>query len=199
LSAIKRFFLRAKPWHLFCLLFVLPSAAELVISMNFYAAVDMGMDETQFDSGRLTLYLGLTVFFSTLCFVTWLWSMGSFLSSIVPPELKMDGRFFIFALIYQPLFVLALIVVPSLHQEHSIYLIPFQMVALYCGLYQPYFVVKNLLMAEKGKAPSVSDYVAPYLQIVIFFIGIWIIQPRINTLYRKNVLAETFAQANSTF
>jgi hypothetical protein len=197
-SSLKRFFLRAKPWQLFCLLFVLPSAVELVISMNLTAALNLGMDETQFDYGGWTLFMGLTVFLFALCFVAWLWSMGTFLSSVVPQELKMDGRFFIFALIYQPLFALAFILVPGLHKETFIFLIPFQIVALYCGVYQLYFVGKNLLMAERGKAPSVSDYVGPFLQIVFFPIGIWSIQARINSLYRKSILAERSAEADAT-
>ncbi len=199
MSAIKRFFLRAKSWQVFCLLFVLPTVVNLVISVNLWDAEHQAAQDTPPDTAMLTLLTGLAGFFFVACIATWLWSMGSFLSSIVPQELKMDGRFFIFALIYQPLFVLALVVVPGLHEENSIFVIPFQLVAVYCGVYQPYFVVKNFLMSEKGRAPSVSDYVGPYLQIVLFPIGVWFIQPRINSLYRKTLLAEKFAQANATF
>jgi hypothetical protein len=54
-----------------------------------------------------------------------------------------------------------------------------------CNFYVLYFVSKSLVLAERSKPASFYDYAVPFLMILFFPIGIWMIQPRVNRLYES--------------
>ncbi len=49
--------------------------------------------------------------------------------------------------------------------------------------YSLYFVAKNLAMAEKQEKVAFYDYAGPFFLLWFFFIGVWVIQPRINKMF----------------
>ena len=122
-----------------------------------------------------------------LLFLLWLWSMGSFLNSIVHPALKLNTAFFRLTLIYPPLYVLGFMT--SFQKQLPLLLvvvIPLHLVAMFCMFYNLYFVSKSLVLAETGKSPSFYDYAGPFFLVWFFPIGVWVVQPRINRLFAEN-------------
>lgn len=145
------------------------------------------------DFVKIALPLGFVMVLNVLCFLGWLWSMGTFLSSILPPMLRMKMGFFRFALIYSALYLPVLIVVYQsllLNPEPLAIIFPLHVFATFCVFYLLYFVSKNLLLAETGKPVSFHQYAGPFFLIWFFPVGVWITQPRINRLYAERRNAE---------
>jgi hypothetical protein len=78
-----------------------------------------------------------------------------------------------------------------------VFLLPFHLFAMYCILYPLYFISKNLVMAELGKPVTFSGYATAFFLIWFFPIGIWFIQPRINSLYKKSLISERSSEASA--
>ena len=133
---------------------------------------------------RAGLYLGAVLLPFVVCFMGWLWSLGSFLSSIAEPSLRLNLHFFRFAILFSSLYLLtALPFFLSSNPTIEAIILPMHFLALVCLLYAFYFVSKSLVVAETGEAVTFNDYAISLLLFLCSFIGIWLIQPRINRLY----------------
>jgi hypothetical protein len=193
MSAITGILLRAKHWHLFCLLAVFPVVVPMAVIFPF---LNLGVSSDSVWKVNLMFLLSMMPFI--LCFLGWLWSMGTFLNSIVPQALKMNTRFFLFALIFPPIYVSLFMVFVFLKPVVFVFLLPFHFLAMFCLLYELYFIAKNLVTAETGSAASFSDYVGSLFMIWLYPIGVWFIQPRINRLYARNLSSERSTGANAS-
>jgi hypothetical protein len=144
------------------------------------------------------LFLG-SMLFHILCVVFWLGAMGSFLNSIVKPELQMDERFFRFSLvypvIYMPIFF-PLLLSDILLSKNFIW--PLHLACMACLFYLLYFVSRCFGLVEKEKPVSFYDYAGPFFLLWFFPLGIWIIQPKVNRLYaERNIAASLAAQSTA--
>jgi hypothetical protein len=187
MNAIASLFLRAKHWQIFLLfgIFYVGGGAIMIFTVMATQSPD--------DFVKIALPLGFVMVLNVLCFLGWLWSMGTFLSSILPPMLRMKMGFFRFALIYSALYLPVLIVVYQsllLNPEPLAIIFPLHVFATFCVFYLLYFVSKNLLLAETGKPVSFHQYAGPFFLIWFFPVGVWITQPRINRLYAERRNAE---------
>jgi hypothetical protein len=191
-KAISNFFLRAKHWQIFLLLFAAPTVAEFsavgVISATIRSWYDFGPGGFFF-LGVMALYL--------LCFLAWFGSMGLFFRSIVKPELRMDTQFFRFALVYPVVYVpiFLFLVIPDTRVPVWI-ILPLHLACMVCLFYLLYFVSKNLVLAETGKQVSFYEYASPFFLLWFFPIGVWIVQPKVNRLYAEKSSTDALA-ANS--
>ena len=48
--------------------------------------------------------------------------------------------------------------------------------------YSVYFVSKTIVTVEKSKPVEFNDYIGTIILTVLFFVGVWIIQPKVNKL-----------------
>jgi hypothetical protein len=183
-----RFFLRVKHWHIFLLLFVVPTIAEIGAIGALPTRVQSWHD---FGSAGF-FYLGTMVIY-LLCFLAWFGSMGLFLDSIVKPELRMKTRFFWFALVYpvvyMPIFFSFVFSDPRLPVS---VILPLHITCMVCLFYCLYFVSKSLVLVETGKPVSFYEYSGPFFLLWFYPIGAWIIQPKINQLYAKRSSTDAF-------
>jgi len=182
-------FLRAKHWQIFLLLFAIPTIAEFsaigVIPARIRSWHDLGAGGFFF-LGVMVLYL--------LCFLARYGSMGFFFRSIVKPELRMETRFFRFALIYPVVYVpvFSLLVIPDTGVPVWV-ILPLHLVCMVCLFYLLYFVSKNLVLAETGKQVSFYEYAGPFFLLWFFHIGVWIVQPKVNQLYEEKSKTQALA------
>lgn len=192
MSVTASFFLRAKHWQVFILVFGTYFVGQMVLVGSILAS---SPSHGVFAEGGLLG--GLVMTLSTLGIFVWFWSLGSFFSSIVQPELKMKSGFFRVALIY-PLFYIVFFV--ATFQESSPrwlgLILPLHLFAMVCMFYLLYFVAKNLVLAETSKPATFYDYAGPFFLLWFFPIGIWIVQPRVNRLYSDRKNAELPVTAN---
>ena len=185
MNVVSTFFLRAKHWQIFLILFVATFVGGGVLLASFP------------QSPTFDLLNGIVTAIFLLFFYTWLWSMGSFLNSIAPPKLTPNKNFFAFSLAYPVLYIVVFFLLirqatsrPSA-SPFLILILPFHLLAMFCLLYQLYFVSKSLVLAETGKAASFYDYAGPFFLIWFFPVGVWFTQPRINRLFAEKPKASS--------
>jgi hypothetical protein len=95
MSAIRTFFVRAHHWQVFALLIGLSCIAEGGVMWTYPRSVSLIPAE-----------------FCWICFVVWFWSLGSFLCSVVQPNLRLSLPFFRFALVYPLVYMGVFQVIP---------------------------------------------------------------------------------------
>ena len=186
MNLVTRFFLRAKHWQIFLLIFGLYCAGQILAMKSIVAARPSG----RVGGFGILFWILMTLF--GFCFLTWFWAMGSFLGSIVRPELKLKLGFFRFALIYSVSYAFFFFKFVLSTQPVQLFLIvPLHLLAMFCLFYMLYFDSKSLALVEKEKPVSFYDYAGPFFLLWFFPIGVWIIQPKINRLYavKGHVLA----------
>ena len=114
--------------------------------------------------------------------------MGSFLSSISESSLKLNIHIFRFAIIFPTLY---LFMAPPFFLSSSSPVLEsielsLHLLALCCLLYVFYSVSRSFVTVEKGDAVTLNDYALTLLVLFFSFVGIWLIQPRINRLYARS-------------
>lgn len=195
MNAIASFPLRAKHWQISLLLFGIYFVAQAAFLSSFIMAPRP--EENFGEAGVLFVFEGMVVLYM-FCFLGWLWSMGSFLDSIVRPALRMKMRLFRFALIYLALYGTVLVaLLESINPSAFAVIAPLHLLATFCVFYLLYFASKILVLAETHKPASFYDYSGSFFLIWFFPIGLWFIQPRINRLYAKKRHSESLIEAGS--
>ena len=122
-----------------------------------------------------------------LFFAGWLWSIGTFLSSIAEPALRLNIHFFRFAIIFAGAYLpLTLRFHLSPKPLIGVLMLPLLLFAFFCWIYTYYFVSKSLVAVEKNRAVTRKDYGLTMFMLWFGFFGVWEIQPRINRLYAAN-------------
>lgn len=180
---MRRFFLEAKAWYLFVLI-----VGGMVSSQGLF------MIHVEFETGPPTAPWEAIppMFVWTGCLLAWLWALGTGLNEKVPRPLRMGTGFFKFALAYAFLYMLAFGVVliwiaggGSGGPKSAVALLLFHLFAMFCMFYVLYFVAKNLTTAERQQKVTFYDYSGPFFLLWFFPLGIWVIQPRVNRMFRE--------------
>ena len=63
-------------------------------------------------------------------------------------------------------------------------ILPLQLFAFFCLFYGPYFVAKNLVMAERKQEVILPDFARLFFLLLFYPIGVWSIQPRVNKMFQ---------------
>ena len=166
-----RFFLKAKHWQLFILLFG-PMFFARALRFNFI------MNGKQASPILVLLPAALI----GALFFGWLWSVSAACSRELPKELVSSPRPMQVGLVYA-LFYLAIsgfffgsgASLPG-------YIIIMHMMAMVAMFYALGFTAKQLAKLELKKAVSFYEYSGPFFLFWFFPVGIWFIQPKVNKL-----------------
>lgn len=180
MKGITNFFLRAKHWQIFILVFGTYFVGQMAIVNSLLAT---GPLENPL---RVGLFSEAVMAPFVVCMMGWLWSTGSFLTLIVKSTLKLDIRFFRFALIYATLYLLtALPFFLSRNPVVECVILPMHLLAVFSLFYVLNFVSRSLVLAEKGSIATFRDYALSQLLFWVSPVGVWLIQPRINRFYEE--------------
>jgi hypothetical protein len=163
------FIVRAKNWQVFLFVCVPHFAGQL------FMLIVTPRSESQVALGVLN---AVALIFTAGYFV-WFWIIGSFLTSLVKPSLKMSSRVFRFALIFPPLYWLLAVGIPQMTMLTTLI---GGFCAVCCFGYVLYFVSKNLVLVEKGARASFLECAEPFGLLLFFPLGIWILQSRVNRI-----------------
>jgi hypothetical protein len=193
MKAIESFFLRARHWQLFLLLFCTQLLGpKLLTIVRTFVAPGPGLDAAGL-VGRILAAFGI------VCWVAWIGSIGTFFNRLNQPSKRGPARFFQFTLAYTALYMVALDVflsnaspLISASGAHPIgtfatlnFYFTLPLVAILCAFYAFYFAAKSLVMAQSPGPVGFRDYAGPMLMIWFFPAGLWFIQPGINRLYAQ--------------
>ena len=174
MNVIPIFFLRAKAWQLFLLGTVL---------MLVYALIPLP------DNGSLAGELLTGVVIALFCsfYLTWLWSVGEFLNSLLVRSLQFDKKYFRFALIYTFVHLLVSPFLFAFQNRTLDFLLLFSVVGLaICFVYAMRSVAKAMVAVNTGIPAVYNEYIGISFAIGFWIIGVWGLQPRINRLYADN-------------
>ena len=190
--------LKAKHWHLFILTFGIPMIFQIAIMVFILANIGRGNNPDplvmfgyfKFFPIIIILYMG-TQF-------SWLWSVAIGLQSKVPEKMKMKVKkfkiFFFIPVVYLvSICILISIAIDGLMksgQEPNFALIislvaviiPLHLFSIFCIFYSLYFVAKTFKTVELQREVNFSDFAGEFFMIWFYPIGVWIIQPKINTM-----------------
>lgn len=184
MRSISEVILRARHWQLFLLFMSLSCAAAAVILITILSAPEEALKRTFPFFAIMELFAG--------SFSLWLWFLGAFLNSIIPPHLRMKRTFFRVSVLFLPLYVPVFgVFFQSTNQVRNVTLVlisfavifPLHLFGMFCQIYNLYFVSKSMALAESLRPASFGDYVGYFFGLWLFPIGVWIIQPRVNRLY----------------
>jgi hypothetical protein len=178
-ETITGFFLRAKHWQIFALVWGTYIAGQI-------ASIEL------LSTGGLLLSvktaLLTAVFFapSLLISCLWFWSLGSFLIPVSESKASRDIRFFRFSLIFS---ALTLVTVSPFLVSRNLFLqllvVPLHLFGMFCLLHALYSVSKSLLVAEKRQVATFGDCAPTFVLLIASIVGVWFIQPRVNRLYAQ--------------
>lgn len=62
-------------------------------------------------------------------------------------------------------------------------ILPLHLLAMFCMFYTQYFIAKALKTNELKRNTSFKEFIGEFLLLWIYFVGVWILQPRVNALY----------------
>jgi hypothetical protein len=195
------FFLRAKHWQLFLLLFALPFVFQFVMFGSIFANIDEGSEPDPTVLFSFFQFFPLIILVPTLVVAGWQWSIVVGLNSKLPEGATVKlGRFkffIIFPLIYILFLCLGMIMLFDGMMEGGMteapeetllsgmlisfaLVIPFHLLSMVCLILAMGSVAKTIKSIEMGKEATVSDYIGEFILVWFNFVGVWILQPKIN-------------------
>lgn len=193
-------FLRAKHWKLFLFIFVLPFVSAItmvIVQIIIFNAAFRSHQEPDVSSVIPVMLIALPLSLAgAFVQLRWFWAVATGLQSYMHPDMrklhvKRFKFFFFFPLIYILLIstVLPLVINFSKGDPSFGVLAPLILLmvlghffAMFCLIYNLYFVAKTIRSAEMQREAHFSDYIGEFFLIWILPIGIWFIQPRINAI-----------------
>jgi hypothetical protein len=182
-----------KAWQLFAII-MLPFVFQILsfgaIGASLLSEDTRAQDEDLFYG---IIFMGLTVI-ATFLSVFFLWGWIYTVSTNLHPKLPQDHKLnlvrfkaaFLFPLIYIVVFMtLGIAAIGGSTDMFLGFLIifPIHTLAMGCGFYTIYFTARSLKSVELQRRASVNDYLGDFFLIWFYFIGVWVIQPRVNSIF----------------
>jgi hypothetical protein len=184
-----RFFFRVKHWLLFLFMFIVPVLFQAIVMGDLFAQMTTkGNNPFVFKSDH-AIYFGAIIFLYAVIQFGWYWSMAFGLQRFIPKELRLNLNKFSVAF-YLPIFYFIYFIGYFLStfppNQDDIYwligMIPFNFIAMGCIFYCMYFIAKALKTAELQRKVSFPEYIGEFAMIWFHWIGVWIIQPKLNNM-----------------
>lgn len=195
-------FLRAKHWQIFLVTFGLPFLFQIIMVSTIFSNI---IGNRKPDP---TIIFGYFKFFPIIMLLFmgglfgWFWSVAIGLQKFIPENIPMKvNRFKIFFFI--PLiYIVCLMAFMGMAFNSNIWqgngqppfwffgvfavIFPVHLFSMFCIFYCLYFVAKTIKTAELQREVSFSDFLGEFFLAWFHFIGIWILQPRINKLIQDH-------------
>lgn len=191
-----KLFLKLKHWQLFILQFALPVFLQLM-SLPFFLIYGFRAFLVVFPLSMILYLFGHH---------GWMWSVTNHYYSRLPAGVKMNIKLFRFFLIFASVYIMifsglvgSFMVssfsgfpydMPAQDPPVTLFvtmaaLMPFHFFAMFCIFYSIYFTAKVYRSAELQREALLSEYIVEFILIWFYYIGVWIIQPKINEQFKK--------------
>jgi MFS family permease len=177
-----------KHWQLFLIIVGIPLLVMLLEGFTY--------QETEGEAFTISAVLRLAMVIPFLTFYFWLWSCGYLLNEKIKDSLNTHSSYFSLAVGTSAFATFFLTVYGALlgnrGQEYAEFntmtYIGFGLVvfiALFTFLMAASFLAKTLVRAEREAHVKSADYYSEFIMILVFPIGIWMLQPRIQKAYHR--------------
>lgn len=184
-----KIFLTLKHWQLFGISFGLPIIFQIIALISIFAS----HDPANFFYISYLFPLLTLVFMGT--YFGWFYAVGTNLHQKLPSSVKMNltlfKSFLIFPVVYIGFICFFIFNMSQSVEPNSMILFmifPLHLFSMFCVFYCIYFVAKVIKTVESQEKVSFGDCLGDFFLIWFFFIGIWVIQPRINALSQNDNL-----------
>ena len=200
-----KFVLRLKHWQLFLLTFAIPFFLYLVFIASVVTATMASGGFNGLSGGNFALFgvIALAWIVSLVINASWWFNMATGLQKKLPTGTSMKINRFYFAFFFPVVYFLCLMVlmssvfltdINSFATESSatglppyfpyfFLIIPIHFFAIACIFYVFYFIAKCLKSVELKRKAVISEYIAEFVLLWFSVIGVWFIQPRINSIF----------------
>ncbi|MEP2279525.1 hypothetical protein [Maribacter sp.] len=201
------FYLKAKHWQLFILMLGIPLAYQIFALFQLFELRTLASETSDNNGVGVTEVVNENLFYFDffpyimilyiVIFFGWFWSMAIGLQKNIPSEITMKVQkfkiLFFIPLIY---IILLLVFMGGLFSGIStnsfsligwpLYIfVLLHLFSMFCIFYSMYFVAKTIKTAELKRKVKFGDFAGEFFLLWFYFIGIWIIQPKVNTLYKN--------------
>lgn len=187
-------FLEAKHWQLFGLTVGIP--------LLFLSSLVSGGDQVVF---RFVFFMPLSGVILLLVLYGWFWSVGVGLQKKIPQDLRLNVKFFKWTVIFP--FIYITLILGTLSYAFSsdwdyieqyidlldsalFIILPIHYFTLFCLFYQLYFVSKTIKTMELQRKVTFGDYIGELVLVLLFPIGIWFVQPKINKFAQSDYMVD---------
>ena len=198
------FFHKLKHWQLFILMIGIPVILQLGVMASIIPNIKGPSSE--FEVLGFFKYYFIVALFYLFAFYGWIWSIVVGLNHLVPREIDMKLKRFKIAFFIPVVYFIILTLVmsfyfPSFIERITInntppnprvligsmaVILPIHLLSIFCIFYCYYFVAKTLKSIELKREAKFDEYIGEFALVWIYFIGIWFLQPKINTLVENN-------------
>lgn len=165
---LMNFFLKMQAWKLF-FLFTIPVLAGVLIPKDL--------------ENDLLPFVNLLFF---ILIIGWLYSVGVTANRLLTKEIQINDTFFKLNIAYFLGYIVVLFFnlgsLQSILFDESSFAVIFSIYFTFAVFYCFYFPSKVLVMCEIKRNVNFENHRREFFLLIIFFIGIWILQPRINKL-----------------
>ncbi|WP_418602933.1 hypothetical protein [Hwangdonia sp.] len=189
-------FLKAKHWQLFIVMLGIPVLFQFYTMYNMFSGFEMESNPNPENVMDMFQVFPIIMILFTGVFFGWFWSIAIGLQKEIPQEVKMKVKkfkaFFFIPLVY---IIFLMIYIGALFSEIGIndsnsgwivaLILPLHLFSMFCIFYSMYFVAKTIKTAELQRKVGFGDFAGEFFLLWFYFIGIWIIQPKVNKLYGK--------------
>jgi len=189
-------FLKAKPWQIFLLLIGIPVISQIFLIVLMLTRISTEPNSHQDYMLDIFQFFPLIMIISTALFFGWFWSMAIGLQKFIPPKVTMNVKkfkiLFSFPVLYISLFMIYIgatfygfAPIEFFTSDKIILIImPLHLFSMFCIFYMLYFVAKTIKTVELQKEVTFGEYIGEFFLLWFYLVGIWIIQPKINILYK---------------
>ncbi len=195
-----QFFLRLKHWQLFIITFGIPFILQMILmcSMVICVAGSHNPNPETFLSFFWLFPIIMLLFMGSL--FCWIWQVSINLQTGIPEYLRMKTTMFKIFFFIPLIYILFIFTVFGYIFTHLVgydqapakvvftllLIVPVHLFSMFCIFYCIYFTARTLKTVELQRPVIVSDYIGEFFLIWFFFIGVWILQPRVNKFIAEN-------------
>lgn len=192
-----QFFLRLKHWQLFIINFGIPLILQFV--HIFSVIVNLATHSSHPEAGDiLNIFWMFPVVMIIMvgCLFGWMWAVGTNLQKMLPQHLQLKTTMFKIFLLIPVVYIVFFLTLflnmfrnamtgPEVQDPVTFaigfaVIFPVHLFSMFCIFYCIYFVSKTIKTVELQRPVSVSDYIGEFFLVWFFFVGVWILQPKLN-------------------
>ncbi|WP_320051792.1 hypothetical protein [uncultured Acetobacteroides sp.] len=188
-----RMFLHIKHWQVFTLTFVVPALlflVEISLASHSYSHYSNSLQAVNENLGVKLL----TLLLHTACYAmvtVWYWVVGCNLHAISPKKTRPSISRFKLCIMLSLAVAIAADAAPllGLHNVKGYAAFITLVTGIYAYIYCTLFIQKLVRAIESNDTPEEDDKAIFFILWLIFPLGIWFIQPRINSIFKRQKCA----------
>ena len=200
------FFLKAKHWLLFLLMFGIPLIFQFGMMIMMFSTINAtGQPDPTFMFDMMAYFPVIMLIYMGLLF-GWFWSIAIGLQPKVPKSIVMKTKkfkiFFFIPVLYITFLMLFMANMftgfDPMNSEPSGFLfpgviaiiLPLHLLSMFSIFYCIYFCAKTLKTILLEREVSFGEFAGEFFMLWFWPIGIWILQPKINTMVNSTTKSD---------